>query len=101
MLEVLRQPLEEGAVRIARAARTAAFPARFMLIGAMNPCPCGYPATPARVPLHAAAGRPLRARLSGPLRDRIDLIVEVSRPAPRELQRGRWGSVSRDPATAW
>ena len=44
-LEVLRQPLEEGIVRIARAARTAAFPAAFMLVGAMNPCPCGYAGT--------------------------------------------------------
>src|SRR5205823_7339771 len=42
VLEVLRQPLEEGSVTIARAARTATFPARFMLLGAMNPCPCGY-----------------------------------------------------------
>ena len=48
-LEVLRQPLEEGAVRIARAARTATFPAQFMLIGAMNPCPCGFAGDPVRV----------------------------------------------------
>ena len=47
-LEVLRQPLEEGVVRIARAARTAVFPARFMLVGAMNPCPCGYAGDPVR-----------------------------------------------------
>ena len=58
VLEVLRQPLEEGTVVIARAARTAVFPARFILVGAMNPCPCGFAGDPApRVPVHAAAGR--------------------------------------------
>jgi magnesium chelatase family protein len=86
-LEVLRQPLEEGVVRIARAARTATFPAAFMLIGAMNPCPCGYA---------GAAGRVCRctpqqvdrysSRLSGPLRDRIDLTVAVAALPARELQ---------------
>jgi magnesium chelatase family protein len=74
----LRQPLEEGRVSIARAARTAVFPARFVLIAAMNPCPCGYlgdeqracRCTPSTVANY-------RGRLSGPLRDRIDLIVEL------------------------
>jgi magnesium chelatase family protein len=78
VLEVLRQPLEEGRVTIARATRTAIFPARFVLIAAMNPCPCGYlgdehhgcRCVPAQVARY-------RGRLSGPLRDRIDLIVEV------------------------
>jgi magnesium chelatase family protein len=78
VLEVLRQPLEEGRVTIARAARTAVFPARFVLVAAMNPCPCGYlgderhgcRCAPAQVARY-------RGRLSGPLRDRIDLIVEV------------------------
>jgi magnesium chelatase family protein len=78
VLEVLRQPLEEGRVTIARAARTAAFPARFVLIAAMNPCPCGFQGderrpcrcTPAQIAKY-------RGRLSGPLRDRLDLIVEV------------------------
>jgi len=79
VLEVLRQPLEDGVVRIARAARTTAFPARFVLIGAMNPCPCGFlgdprracRCTPSQIDRYAA-------RLSGPLRDRIDLTVGVS-----------------------
>jgi magnesium chelatase family protein len=78
VLEVLRQPLEEGRVTIARAARTAVFPSRFVLIAAMNPCPCGFlgddrrpcRCTPALIARY-------RGRLSGPLRDRIDLIVEV------------------------
>jgi len=78
VLEVLRQPLEEGTVTIARAARTAVFPARFMLIGAMNPCPCGYLGDPARAcRCTPAEVSRYRARLSGPLRDRIDLVVEV------------------------
>ena len=88
VLEVLRQPLEEGCVRIARAARTACFPARFMLIGAMNPCPCGYlgdPSHPCRcTPMQTAR---YAARLSGPLRDRIDLSVSVSAVPARELDR--------------
>jgi magnesium chelatase family protein len=78
-LEVLRQPLEDGVVRIARAQRTAVFPARFVLIGAMNPCPCGFLGDPRR----ACRCTPTQidryaSRLSGPLRDRIDLTVTVS-----------------------
>ena len=79
VLEVLRQPLEEGVVRIARSARTVVFPARFMFVGAMNPCPCGFAGDPARecrcTPQQIER---YRARLSGPLRDRLDLTVEVS-----------------------
>src|SRR5712671_2862197 len=78
VLEVLRQPLEERAVTIARAARTAVFPARFMLVAAMNPCPCGYLGDSCRecrcTPQQVAH---YRDRLSGPLRDRLDLLVEV------------------------
>jgi magnesium chelatase family protein len=78
VLEVLRQPLEEGTVTIARAARTAVFPARFMLIAAMNPCACGYLGDQTRVcrctPPEVSR---YRGRLSGPLRDRLDLVVEV------------------------
>ena len=78
VLEVLRQPLEEGRVTIARAARTAVFPARFVLVAAMNPCPCGFSGDDRRTcrctPDQIAR---YRGRLSGPLRDRIDLIVEV------------------------
>jgi magnesium chelatase family protein len=78
VLEVLRQPLEEGRVAVARAARTAVFPARFMLVGAMNPCPCGFATDPSRecrcTPRELAR---YRERLSGPLRDRLDLTVDV------------------------
>lgn len=88
VLEVLRQPLEEGCVRIARAAKTALFPARFMLIGAMNPCPCGYLGDDSRpcrcTPVQAER---YAARLSGPLRDRIDLSVAVSAVSARDLER--------------
>jgi len=78
VLEALRQPLEEGRVTVARAARTASFPARFMLVAAMNPCPCGFNGDPRRAcrctdpQIQRYAGR-----ISGPLRDRIDLVVEV------------------------
>jgi len=78
VLEVLRQPLEDGFVTIARAARTAVFPSRFMLVAAMNPCPCGFLGDETRVcrctPPEVSR---YRGRLSGPLRDRLDLIVEV------------------------
>jgi magnesium chelatase family protein len=88
VLEVLREPLESGAITISRAARQAEFPARFQLVAAMNPCPCGY--------LGDSGGRcrctseqvaRYRARLSGPLLDRIDLHVEVPR-VPKEMLRG-------------
>ncbi len=86
VLDVLRQPLEEGFVTIARAARTAAFPARFVLVGAMNPCPCGF----AGDTLRTCRCTPVqilkyRARLSGPLRDRLDLTVEVPALPPATL----------------
>lgn len=84
-LEALREPLESGTIAIARAAHQARFPARFQLVAAMNPCPCGW--------LGDASGRcrcapgaiaRYRARISGPLADRIDLKVEA--PAPREAE---------------
>jgi magnesium chelatase family protein len=86
VLEVLRQPLEEGCVRIARALRTVSFPARFMLIGAMNPCPCGYHGDPSR-PCRCSPLQISRyaSRLSGPLRDRMDLTVAVAALPAREL----------------
>jgi magnesium chelatase family protein len=86
VLEVLRQPLEESAVTIARAARTVIFPARFVLVAAMNPCPCGYAGEPARA-CHCTPPQIARYRstLSGPLRDRLDLTVEVPALPPDAL----------------
>jgi magnesium chelatase family protein len=86
VLEVLRQPLEDGSVVVARAARTAVFPARFVLVGAMNPCPCGFATDPVRecrcTPQQVAR---YRGRLSGPLRDRLDLTVDVPALPPNVL----------------
>lgn len=95
VLEVLRQPMESARVVISRAAGTLAFPARFQLIAAANPCPCGHLGDPRREchcsPLEV---RRYRSRLSGPLLDRIDLQLEVP-PVPfRELTRGSPGERS-------
>ncbi len=80
VLEVLREPLESGHIHISRAARQAEFPARFQLVAAMNPCPCGYLGDPsARCRCTAEQVSRYRARISGPLLDRIDLHVEVPR----------------------
>jgi len=92
VLEVLREPLERGMITISRAARQADFPARFQLIAAMNPCPCGY--------LGDASGRchctseqvqRYRARISGPLLDRIDMHIEVPRITHEVLRNGTPG----------
>lgn len=82
VLEVLREPLESGTITISRAARQAEFPARFQLIAAMNPCPCGYLGHPNnRCACSLIQIQRYRARLSGPLLDRIDMHVEVP-PVP-------------------
>jgi magnesium chelatase family protein len=96
-LEVLREPLEEGCVRIARASRTATFPARFQLVGATNPCPCGYLGHPTRT-CRCTPDQVARyaARLSGPLRDRIDLFAEVPAQPAAVLH----GSPAGEPASA-
>lgn len=86
VLEALREPLETGTVTVARARRRATFPARFQLVAAMNPCPCGYHGHPHKgcrcSPEQVAR---YRARLSGPLLDRVDLTVEVPVLAHAEL----------------
>lgn len=80
VLEVLRQPMESGQITISRAARQADFPARFQLVAAMNPCPCGYAGDPSgRCRCAPDAVARYRGRVSGPLLDRIDLQVEVAR----------------------
>jgi magnesium chelatase family protein len=80
VLEVLREPLESGQIVISRAARQAEFPARFQLVAAMNPCPCGHHGDP-RGQCNCTADqiRRYRSRISGPLMDRIDLCIEVPR----------------------
>jgi magnesium chelatase family protein len=86
VLEVLREPIESGHIVISRAARQSEFPARFQLVAAMNPCPCGHLGDPAATcrctPDRVAA---YRSRISGPLLDRIDLHVEVPRVGPEEI----------------
>ena len=78
VLEVLREPLESGVIHISRAARQSTFPAQFQLVAAMNPCPCGWQGDP-RGRCHCTPDRVARyrARISGPLLDRIDLALEV------------------------
>ena len=86
-LEVLREPLESGVVTISRAARQSEFPARFQLVAAMNPCPCGWAGDPsARCRCSPDAVARYRARISGPLLDRIDLHVDVPRLPPAQLR---------------
>lgn len=86
-LEVLREPLESGAVTVSRAARSAEFPARFQLIAAMNPCPCGWAGdSSGRCRCTPDGIRRYRARISGPLLDRIDLHVAVPRLPPGDLR---------------
>ncbi len=78
VLEVLREPLESGRITISRAARQAEFPARFQLVAAMNPCPCGYLGhSNGRCHCTAEQVQRYRAKISGPLLDRIDMHVEV------------------------
>lgn len=89
-LEALRQPLEDGVITVARVARTVEYPAHFMLIASMNPCPCGYAmsktktcnCTPKDIKKYVS-------RISGPLLDRIDLFVSVDDVEYRELRGGR------------
>jgi magnesium chelatase family protein len=80
VLEVLREPLESGHILISRAARQAQFPARFQLVAAMNPCPCGHHGDPrGQCTCTADQIHRYRSRISGPLMDRIDLCIEVPR----------------------
>jgi len=95
VLEVLREPLESGRIVIARAARRAEFPAEFQLVAAMNPCPCGYLGHPSgRCRCTAEQVQRYRARVSGPLMDRIDLHLEVPALPPETLRGGEPGETS-------
>ncbi len=97
VLEVMRQPLEDGEVTIARAAASVTYPCRFMLVAAMNPCPCGYQTDPKREcrcsPTQIAR---YRSKISGPLLDRIDIHVEVPAIAYEQLTQLEKG----EPSTA-
>jgi magnesium chelatase family protein len=89
VLEVLRQPLEDGTVSIARAAMSLTFPARFMLAAAMNPCPCGYHNDASR-DCHCSQPMIQRyiSKISGPLLDRIDIHIDVPAVRYKELRAG-------------
>jgi magnesium chelatase family protein len=108
VLDALRQPLEDGHVTIARAVATLAYPARFTLVGAMNPCPCGRAGEPdAHCTCTPADVERYLARLSGPLADRIDMHIRVGAVPPRAIgarppasTRRRSAPGSRRPAPA-
>ena len=94
-LEALREPLETGTITISRAAQRSEFPARFQLVGAMNPCPCGYLGSST----HACRCTPdqvtrYQSKLSGPLMDRIDLHVEVPALPSSDLLQAAPGEAS-------
>jgi hypothetical protein len=95
VLEMLREPLENGLIHISRASRQATYPARFQLVAAMNPCPCGYlghPVKPCRCTPESIAR--YRGKISGPLLDRIDLIIEVPALSAAELTQATPGEPS-------
>jgi magnesium chelatase family protein len=85
VLDALRQPLEDGVVRVSRARGAADFPARFILVGAMNPCPCGEGGPPGTCRCTPAARERYALRLSAPLLDRFDIAIRVDRPDYDEL----------------
>ena len=95
-LEVLRQPLEEGFVTISRALNSTTFPANFMLVAALNPCPCGYRTDPRRS-CHCTPPQIERymSKISGPLLDRIDIHIEVPSAEYKDLAGSALGTSSQ------
>jgi magnesium chelatase family protein len=85
VLDVLRQPLEEGVIRVSRARGTIEYPARFILVAAMNPCPCGEGGLPGSCRCSEGTRSRYARRISGPLLDRFDIAVRVDRPDVDEL----------------
>lgn len=94
VLDALRTPLEEGVVRVSRARASVTFPARFLLVGAMNPCPCGEGGPLGSCHCSDVARLRYVRRLSGPLLDRFDLRIAVGRPDVGELLGGLPGESS-------
>lgn len=94
VLNALRQPLEEGVVRVCRARGSVAFPARFLLVAATNPCPCGQGGPPGSCKCSDLARARYARRLCGPLLDRFDLRIPVTRPDIAELMGGHPGEGS-------
>ena len=88
VLDAMRQPLEEGAVQVSRASGTCTFPTRFLLVAAMNPCPCGQAGRPNSCRCSDVARQRYLRRLSGPLLDRFDLRIQVQPPDPDQLLDG-------------
>src|SRR6516165_3716071 len=84
-LESLRQPLEEGVIRVSRAGGTTTFPADFLLVAAMNPCPCGEGVRPGSCRCTRASRARYQRRISAPLLDRFDLVVPLDRPSADDL----------------
>jgi magnesium chelatase family protein len=100
VLDTLRQPLEEGSVRISRARASVVFPAQFLLVAAMNPCPCGEGSVPGRCRCSEAARLRYAGRISGPLLDRFDLRVQVERPEISQLLPGLPGHANELPESS-
>ncbi len=94
VLDALRQPLEDGEIRVSRARGSVTLPARVLLVGAMNPCACGEAADPARCRCSDYARQRYGRRVSGPLLDRFDLRIEVGRADPRQLMAAGAGESS-------
>lgn len=95
VLEALRQPLEDGKVSIARVGMKAIYPSQFMLVAAMNPCPCGYLSDPrGRCTCTHPQVQKYRSKISGPLLDRIDIQIEVPRVEYKDLTAGARGETS-------
>ena len=97
VLEVLRQPMEDGSVTVARVANTLTYPAKFMLVAAMNPCPCGY-FTDSKRECHCTPFQiqSYLSKISGPLLDRIDIHLEVPRLKYEHLTDKRRGEASEE-----
>lgn len=91
VIDSLRQPLEEGVIRVSRAAGTVTFPARLLLVAAMNPCPCGRGSAPGVCTCSDAARARYHRRVSGPILDRFDLRLDVAPPNVDDIIGGREG----------